>query len=573
MANGILLSTSSGSKILSPDSDGQIVISSTYSGSTILGGGVSTDPILGTTIDRTTTANVVIDSGTSLTATSLTVGDGAGNGKITVNGSLTLDNSDKISPNSHIVVGNGGTLILGGYATTTSDLIQFDGSGGTIEIAAGTTPSIIQYITNISENDTIIIDGLKADGYNYVDGVYTLTSNGTPISGTSSFQLPDANEGTTFTVSTITVDNGNGTTTAKTVLNAQHVVCFLPGSMIRTVEGEVAVENLQIGDSVVTFDWKTGEETVRPVIWVGKAHATVQPHLADDEAAYPVRVLKNAISEGVPYKDMLITAEHCLFFDGKFVPVRMLVNGSSIFYDKSFTSYDYYHLETAEHAVIVADGMLTESYLDTGNRLSFRQEGKVASIGGRAKTWAADAGAELCVDRAFVEPLFRKLEARKSSVAEGLRHADVVELTNDADLHLVTETGAVVRPVRHEGQRYSFMLPANVSSVRIVSRASRPADVIGPFVDDRRQMGVAVGDITFVTAARQENIVVHLAETQPEGWHADASQAEAAWTAGNAVLPLSGLTDGNMGLLSLNVVAAGPYVVKAQKEDVQVLSA
>lgn len=573
MANGILLSTSSGSKILSPDSDGQIVISSTYSGSTILGGGVSTDPILGTTIDRTTTANVVIDSGTSLTATSLTVGDGAGNGKITVNGSLTLDNSDKISPNSHIVVGNGGTLILGGYATTTSDLIQFDGSGGTIEIAAGTTPSIIQYITNISENDTIIIDGLKADGYNYVDGVYTLTSNGTPISGTSSFQLPDANEGTTFTVSTITVDNGNGTTTTKTVLNAQHVVCFLPGSMIRTVEGEVAVENLQIGDSVVTFDWKTGEETVRPVIWVGKAHATVQPHLADDEAAYPVRVLKNAISEGVPYKDMLITAEHCLFFDGKFVPVRMLVNGSSIFYDKSFTSYDYYHLETAEHAVIVADGMMTESYLDTGNRRSFRQEGKVASIGGRAKTWAADAGAELCVDRAFVEPLFRKLEARKGSVAEGLRHADVVELTNDADLHLVTETGAVVRPVRHEGQRYSFMLPANVSSVRIVSRASRPSDVIGPFVDDRRQMGVAVGDITFVTAARQENIVVHLVETKPEGWHADASQAEAAWTAGNAVLPLSGLTDGNMGLLSLNVVAAGPYVVETQKEEVQVLSA
>ncbi|MFT8473593.1 hypothetical protein [Acetobacter persici] len=64
-----------------------------------------------------------------------------------------------------------------------------------------------------------------------------------------------------------------------------------------------------------------------------------------------------------------------------------------------------------------------------------------------------------------------------------------------------------------------------------------------------------------------------VAETKPEGWHADASQAEAAWTAGNAVLPLSGLTDGNMGLLSLNIVAAGPYVVEAQKEDVQVLSA
>ncbi|WP_035367102.1 Hint domain-containing protein, partial [Acetobacter pasteurianus] len=73
---------------------------------------------------------------------------------------------------------------------------------------------------------------------------------------------------------------------------------------------------------------------------------------------------------------MLITAEHCLFFEGKFVPVRMLVNGVSIFYDKSITSYDYYHVETDQHSVITADGMLTESYLDTGNRRAFRQEGK-----------------------------------------------------------------------------------------------------------------------------------------------------------------------------------------------------
>lgn len=549
---------------LTPNSDGIITITSDYNGWTIDGAKASSS--IGTT-----GSDVVIDAGVSVNATNWTVGSTTSSATVTNNGILTLTNPDTIKPGSKIIVGDGGTLILGGYATTTYGLIEFSGSpntplggGGTIEIAAGTTPSIIGFITNITENDTIIIDGMSADGYTYVDGIYTLTSNGTPIIGTSSFQLPAANEGTTFTVTTVD---------GKTYLNADVVVCFLAGSMIRTADGEVAVEDLQIGDQVVTFDSETGVESVRPVVWVGKASAMAHVGLPDDQAGYPVRILKDAVAEGVPYKDLLVTSEHCMFFEGKFVPVRMLVNGSSIFYDKSIVAYDYYHIETAEHAVISANGMMTESYLDTGNRRSFRQEGKVASIGGRAKTWAADAGAELCVDRAFVEPLFRKLEARKSSVAEGLRHADIVELTNDADLHLVTETGAVVRPVRHEGQRYSFMLPANVSSVRIVSRASRPADVIGPFVDDRRQMGVAVGDITFVTAARQENIVVHLAETKPEGWHADASQAEAAWTAGNAVLPLSGLTDGNMGLLSLNIVAAGPYVVEAQKEDVQVLSA
>ncbi|GBQ07895.1 Hint domain-containing protein [Acetobacter cerevisiae] len=490
---------------------------------------------------------------------------------VTVKGSLTLRNSDIINNGSKVIVGDGGTVVLGGYATTTSDLIEFSGSantpaggGGTIEIAAGTTPSIIGYITNITDNDTIIIDGMTADNYTYSDGVYTLTSNGTPINGTSSFQLPAANEGTKFTVTT---------KDGKTYLNAVDVVCFLAGSMIRTVDGEVAVENIQIGDEVVTFDWKTGAENVRPVVWAGTARATVHANLQDDEAGYPVRILKDAVADGVPYQDLLVTSEHCLFFDGKFVPVRMLVNGSSIFYDKSITAYDYYHIETAEHSVVAANGMLTESYLDTGNRRSFRQEGKVASIGGRAKTWEADAGAELCVDRAFVEPLFRKLEARKSCITEGLRHAETVALTDDANLHLVTETGAVIRPVRRDGQRYNFMLPANVASVRIVSRASRPADVIGPFVDDCRQMGVAVGDVTFVTAARQENIVAHLAETKPKGWHADMSRADVAWTTGNAVLPLAGLTEGNMGLLSLNILSAGPYVEEVQKEDAQVLSA
>ncbi|WP_238527130.1 Hint domain-containing protein, partial [Acetobacter tropicalis] len=90
--------------------------------------------------------------------------------------------------------------------------------------------------------------------------------------------------------------------------------CFLSGSMIRTPKGDVVVENIKIGDEVVTFDWKSNKEATQPVVWVGKAHVNVRHGLPDDEAGWPVRVLKDAIADGVPYKDMLITAEHCLFF-------------------------------------------------------------------------------------------------------------------------------------------------------------------------------------------------------------------------------------------------------------------
>ncbi|KAA8384962.1 Hint domain-containing protein [Acetobacter sp. DmW_136] len=339
--------------------------------------------------------------------------------------------------------------------------------------------------------------------------------------------------------------------------------CFLSGSMIRTPEGDVAVENIKIGDEVVTFDWKNNREVTQPVVWVGKSHAFAYANMPDDEAGYPVRVQKNAIAEGVPYKDMLITPEHCLFFEGKFVPARMLVNGVSIVYDKSITSYEYYHIETEQHSVITADGMLTESYLDTGNRSSFRQEGKVASLRNIAKSWESDAGAPLCVDRAFVEPLFRKLEARNKDLASSQASVD---LTQDPDVHLVTESGAVIRPIRHDGPCYSFMLPANIASVRIVSRASRAADVIGPFVDDRRMMGVAVADVYFVTAKHQEAVTAHLQVEKPSGWH-DTDWTDCAWTNGDAVLPLGDLTQDCMGILSLNIRAAGPY----QKQDTKVI--
>lgn len=548
--------------LLSADSDGIITITSDYNGWSI-------DGASGLSAGATTGANVVIDSGVTVDATNWRIGTTTSPITVTVKGTLTLSNSDTIangSPSSTVVVADGGTLILGGYATTTMGLIQFSGSegtasgqGGTIEIAAGTTPSILGYITNITPNDTIIIDGIAADGYTYVDssddgianGVYTLTSGGTAISGTSSFQLPEAYEGSTFTVSTI-----NG----KTYLNVATVVCFLAGSMIRTPVGEVAVETLQTGDEVITLDWRHGLETVSSVVWAGTAHTNVRPHLSDDQAGWPVRVLKGAISEGVPYKDMLITSEHCLFFDGKFVPVRMLVNGSSIFYDKSITSYDYFHIETEQHSVLIADGVLAESYIDTGNRRSFQQNSKIVSLRpANAEVVQTEMGAPLDVSRDFVEPLFNQLTARAEQLGFEIQ-SQVAKMTNDADLHLQTAGGMIIRPAREANGRVMFMIPAGVESVRIVSNASRPSDVVGPFVDDRRQLGVLVGEITMFDSASSHTIDAHLTQSSLTGWHA-VEGASSRWTNGNAQLPLGKRNPDSVTLVSIEIKSAGPYLL------------
>nr|WP_298794487.1 Hint domain-containing protein [uncultured Acetobacter sp.] len=484
-----------------------------------------------------------------------------------------------------VTVSSGGTVNFNSAATLTDTLTLSSGgtasitgtTGGTVDLASGYTSGLTITGINIGDNTTVSanITGWTKDSQ--IDLQY-VTFDG--IDKTPAY----SNDGNSVT---ITLANGNTVTlnipgvekTGFNILNDNQggtiITCFLAGSMIRTPDGDVAVEDIQIGDDVVTFDWKNKTDVTLPVVWVGKARCNVRPHLADDEAGWPVRVLKNAIADGVPYKDMLVTAEHCLFFKENFVPVRMLVNGSSIFYDKSVSSYDYYHVETAQHAVITADGMLTESYLDTGNRSTFRQEGKVARLRGAVKSWENDAGAPLCVERSFVEPLFRAMEERKGLVSTQNASAEAVTLTNDPDLHLVTETGAIIRPMRRSTERYSFMLPLNTQSVRIVSRSSRPSDVIGPFVDDRRYLGVAVEEIMLFAAQNQFDIKSHLTAEKPKGWHDDASWEGVAWTDGDAVLPLENcLNSGTMGILALTIRAAGPYLIADQKiSDVELYSA
>lgn len=345
--------------------------------------------------------------------------------------------------------------------------------------------------------------------------------------------------------------------------------CFLSGTFISTPSGHTTVENLSVGDEITAYI--DGTEISRHVTWTGQTRCNVRPHLPLDQAGYPVRILKDAISEGVPFKDLLVTAEHCLFFDGKFVPARMLVNGRSIFYDKSITSYDYYHIETEDHSVIMADGMLTESYLDTGNRRSFTQKGSVVSIGGSRNLSWDDAAAPLSVSREAVEPIFRKIEARSEQNSCPIQ-TKVQPLTHDRDLHLITNTGATIRQIRENNDHVMFMIPTGVESVRIVSNASRPCDVVGPFVDDRRALGVLVGDVRLFEGNRTTSLTAHLQEEKLSGWN-NVADGTMRWTDGNALLNLGQRPSGSIALMALKIHAAGPYLLTKTASEQAALQA
>ncbi|NIE80142.1 Hint domain-containing protein [Asaia sp. As-1742] len=339
------------------------------------------------------------------------------------------------------------------------------------------------------------------------------------------------------------------------VLWANHTsvtACFLRGAQIQTRGGEIAVEDLVPGDEIACLT--DGEITYRPVKWVGCEPNHYIPHESRDRAGYPIRIRAHALAENVPHSDLLITAEHCLHLDGCFVPARMLVNDISIHYEMSRPIYHYHHIELDGHAVILANGVATESYLDTGHDGLFVGRDAVKET----RTWSMDGAAKLNTSRSFVEPLFYTLRERAldlfGSEAETERR-----VSYEMDVRLTTASGKVLRPVRKNGQTWMFMLPAYTHEVRITSRAGRPCDVMGPFVDDRRRLGLRIGAIQLHAASKAIAVTNHLTEVGMRGWH-EVEDGTCRWTDGMAHLPLDvGLTS-QPALLSLTVLEMAGHV-------------
>jgi hypothetical protein len=59
-----------------------------------------------------------------------------------------------------------------------------------------------------------------------------------------------------------------------------------------------------------------------------------------------------------------------VFADGVLIPVKRLVNGATVAVDPR-ASVEYFHIELDRHDIVLAEGLPTESYLDTGDRGRF----------------------------------------------------------------------------------------------------------------------------------------------------------------------------------------------------------
>ncbi len=150
-----------------------------------------------------------------------------------------------------------------------------------------------------------------------------------------------------------------------TVNTGAFTVCFLAGTMIATPAGEVAIETLGPGDLVLTADGGAA-----PVRWIGRQ--TIATAFASPLGNFPIRIRAGALGADLPRRDLLVSPNHALFLDGVLVQAGALVNAATVVREARMPErFTYFHVELEDHALILAEGVPAETFLDTVTRRRF----------------------------------------------------------------------------------------------------------------------------------------------------------------------------------------------------------
>ncbi|MEX3014025.1 Hint domain-containing protein [Gymnodinialimonas hymeniacidonis] len=291
-----------------------------------------------------------------------TIGGGDGNDTLeTQTGRDHLDGGDGddvLSANSGddtLIGGSGNDWLQGGAGQDTM-------SGGlgddTFYFVGGSGNDVIQdfdlgdHDGDGFTNDQLDVSGLLDDQGDPVD-VWDVS-----VSGASSD--PDADAILTFTNGESIRLVGVHVDDVDTVqeLNSIGIPCYLRGTFILTERGEVAVEDLKIGDRVVVENGNSA-----PILWLESTKLT-DDQLAENSDLRPIRIKPMALGNTRP---LLVSSQHCIVLDCNgerhFARAKHIAQQSSMAHVAFGRSeVEYFHLLLPEHSMIWANGVLSESF-------------------------------------------------------------------------------------------------------------------------------------------------------------------------------------------------------------------
>jgi hypothetical protein len=131
----------------------------------------------------------------------------------------------------------------------------------------------------------------------------------------------------------------------------------------------VPVEELQIGDRLSFYVTPTLIDSAK-VKWIGRQ--TFHPVMAELVDYLPIKISANALGPGQPFKDLYVSPDHAILFDGTLIHAKVLVNGTSVVQMTEWLGdIEYFHIETENHELVYANGVPAETFIDNVSRRQF----------------------------------------------------------------------------------------------------------------------------------------------------------------------------------------------------------
>ena len=139
---------------------------------------------------------------------------------------------------------------------------------------------------------------------------------------------------------------------------ASQPVCFTRGTLIKTDQGEVAIEELAAGDMVLTMD-----HGYQPIRWIGSTKRSATGDLA------PILIRKDALGND---RDLRVSPQHRMLLQGwqaemLFGELEVLATAKSLLNDQTILrdeggEVEYFHMLFDTHEIIWAEGCRSESF-------------------------------------------------------------------------------------------------------------------------------------------------------------------------------------------------------------------
>lgn len=302
------------------------------------------------TVFTLSSKNVAVSGGKSISGVS------GGNGSHLQNETITLLSNDWQAID--VTDSNGNFQDNQSGSQTLTNTVEID----TVEYAAG---------LGLEAEYTVVFEDSAGNQYTLV--AFNIREPGAPnpygsvealafVGGVGGF--PPIGEELTF------VSNQEGPSVAYTTLATPP--CFVAGSMVDTPEGPRKIDDLEIGDLVVTLD-----HGPQPVRWIAQTRLPRAAMDANVDLA-PVRIKAGAFGANCPVRDTMVSPQHRVLVSGHqaalyygedevLVPAKKLINDCSITVQRDLEDVQYFHLVFDAHEVLCVDGLLSESFLPSEN--------------------------------------------------------------------------------------------------------------------------------------------------------------------------------------------------------------